>query len=271
MIQKDYYNFDAFIVLHGTDTLSYTASSLSFMLENLNKPVILTGSQIPIMELKNDAVDNFLGSLLIASQYNIPEVCIYFGNRLMRGNRTSKTSTSKIIAFETPNMPPLGEVGVNFKINWNHVLKFSYDVQGKLDVFTDMSDEISMINITPCINLRVVENIVQNSRAVVLQAYGMGNIPTSNTELMNILNKAIRNDIIIVVMSQCKDGGVNDLYETGRALVDIGAVLAFDMTVECVISKLSYLIGKGYSVTKIKKMVMQNLRGEMTDTKKVNN
>lgn len=134
-----------------------------------------------------------------------------------------------------------------------------------------MSDEVSMINITPCLNLRVVENILQSCKAVVLQAYGMGNIPTSNQKLMSLLSSAIRNDVILVIMSQCKDGGVNDLYETGRALVEIGAVLAFDMTVECVIAKLSYLLGKGYSVPKIKKMVMQSLRGEMTDLKKSSN
>lgn len=128
-----------------------------------------------------------------------------------------------------------------------------------------------MINITPCLNLRVVENILQSCKAVVLQAYGMGNIPTSNQKLMSLLSSAIRNDVILVIMSQCKDGGVNDLYETGRALVEIGAVLAFDMTVECVIAKLSYLLGKGYSVPKIKKMVMQSLRGEMTDLKKSSN
>ena len=114
MIYDVYYDFDAFIVLHGTDTISYTASSLSFMLENLNKPVVLTGSQIPILELKNDAVDNFLGALLIAGHYQIPEVTIYFGNKLLRGNRTTKISTSKLSAFDSPNFSPLAEIGVNF-------------------------------------------------------------------------------------------------------------------------------------------------------------
>ena len=158
MIQQNYECYDAFIVLHGTDTLAYTASSLSFMLENLNKSVILTGSQIPILELKNDAVDNFLGALLIAGQYRVPEVCIYFGNKLMRGNRTSKVSTSRIVAFEAANMQALGEVGVSFNIRWSLINRYNFE--GKLQVFTEMSDEVSMINITPCINLRVVENIL---------------------------------------------------------------------------------------------------------------
>lgn len=130
MIQEHYYSFDAFIVLHGTDTLAYTASSLSFMLENLNKPVVLTGSQIPILELKTDAVDNLLGALLIAGQYQIPEVTVFFGNKLLRGNRTTKMSTSKIVAFESPNFGPLGEVGVNFNIAWHRLLRHNFE--GKL-------------------------------------------------------------------------------------------------------------------------------------------
>ena len=127
MIKDNYHDFDAFVILHGTDTMSYTASGLSFMLENLNKPVILTGSQIPILELKNDAVDNFLGSLLIAGQYSIPEVVIYFGNKLLRGNRSHKQSTSAFVAFETPNLGILGEIGVNFTIHWDRILRHSFE------------------------------------------------------------------------------------------------------------------------------------------------
>lgn len=185
MIQKNYYSYDAFVVLHGTDTVAYTASSLSFMLENLNKPVILTGSQIPILELKTDAVDNLLGALLIAGQYQIPEVCIFFGNKLLRGNRTTKISTLKIVAFESPNLGPLGEVGVNFSIHWNRLMRHNFD--GKLRVFTDFSENISLINVMPCMNLSVVENILQASKAVIVQAYGMGNIPSQNRKLVGIL------------------------------------------------------------------------------------
>ena len=250
MIQEHYYSYDAFVVLHGTDTVAYTASSLSFMLENLNKPVILTGSQIPILELKTDAVDNLLGALLIAGQYQIPEVAVFFGNKLLRGNRTTKISTSKIVAFESPNLGPLGEVGVNFSINWSRLLRHNFD--GKLRVFTWFSENISLINIMPCMNLSVVENILQASKAVIVQAYGMGNIPSQNRKLVGILRQAIENDVIIVIMTQCREGGVNDLYETGRALVELGAVLAYDMTLECVLAKLAYLLGKGYSDEKTK-------------------
>mmetsp|Transcript_14242 Transcript_14242/g.24221 ORF Transcript_14242/g.24221 Transcript_14242/m.24221 type:complete len:279 (-) Transcript_14242:949-1785(-) len=198
-IQKNYSNFDAFIVLHGTDTMAYTASSLSFMLENLNKPVILTGSQIPILELKNDAVDNFLGALLIAGQYQIPEVTIFFGNKLLRGNRSTKQSTSQMAAFATPNAGVLGEVGVDFTIHFDRILRHKFE--GKLNVFTNMSEEISMLKITPCINLRVIDSVLKNSRAVVIQAYGMGNIPTNNKQLYESIKEAIENGVIIVIMT----------------------------------------------------------------------
>ena len=243
MIKNNYDAYDAFIVIHGTDTLAYTASMLSFVLENLTKPVILTGSQIPILELKNDAFDNFLGSLLIGSQYLIPEVMIFFGNKLIRGNRAKKVSTGDILAFDSPSYGLLGEVGVNFVIHWKRII-YGRGYEGELNVFKDLNDEISTININPCINLKVVESILSNSKAVIVQAYGMGNIPTKNVKLMNMLSEAINNDVIIVIMTQCAQGGVNDLYETGRYLVDLGAVLAFDMTFECVTAKLSYLMGK---------------------------
>jgi L-asparaginase/Glu-tRNA(Gln) amidotransferase subunit D len=135
--------------------------------------------------LKNDAVDNFLGALLIAGNYQIPEVCIYFGNKLLRGNRTTKISTSKLAAFDSPNYAPLAELGVNFQIYWSRVIRFNFE--GKIKIFTEMSEDISMINIIPCLNIRVIESILQSSKAVVIYAYGMGNIPTNNKQLMNLL------------------------------------------------------------------------------------
>ena len=194
--------------------MAYTASSLSFMLENLSKPVILTGSQIPILELKNDAVDNFLGALLIAGHYSIPEVSIFFGNKLMRGNRCTKNSTTKIVAFESVNFGHLGEVGVNFNICWSRVLQHNFE--GDLNVFTDMSEDISIINMSPCINLKVIESILCNSKAVVIQAYGMGNLPTNNKKLLSLIKTAIEKDVVVIIKTQCSEGGVNDLYETGR-------------------------------------------------------
>ena len=246
-IEQNYLNYDSFIVLHGQDTIGYTASSLSFILENLNKPVILTGSQIPLIELKNDALDNFLGSLLIAGQYRIPEVTIFFGNVLLRGNRATKISTSKVVAFNSPNLDPLAEVGMEIKVHWNRIMESNFDAH--LNVFTNMCDEISTIVFTPYLDMGVIDSIIQNSKGVVLMAYGMGNIPTN---LINIFKKALSNNVIIVVMTQCQEGTVSD----NKELVDLGAVLAFDMTLECIISKLSYLLGKNYSSSKVKKMMM---------------
>lgn len=135
--------------------------------------------------MKNDAVDNFLGALLIAGNYQIPEVCIYFGNKLLRGNRTTKISTCKLAAFDSPNYGPLAELGVNFQIYWSRVIRFNFE--GKIKIFTEMCEDISMINIIPCLNIRVIESILQSSKAVVIYAYGMGNIPTNNKQLMNLL------------------------------------------------------------------------------------
>jgi len=142
---------------------------------------------------------------------------------------------------------------------------------GELTVFENMSTDISTISMAPCINMKVVESVMLNSKAVIVQAFGMGNIPSNNKKFMNILEEAISKNIIIVIMTQCYQGEVNDVYETGRELVSKGAVLAYDMTMECLFAKLSYLMGKGYSVPKIKQMMMQSLRGELTDIKKAKN
>jgi lysophospholipase len=198
-IEDSYKKYDGFIILHGTDTMAYTASSLSFMLENLNKTVVITGSQIPILELKNDAVDNLLGALMVAGHFSIPEVLIFFHNKLLRGNRSTKESTSEMEAFNTPNFPPLGVMGVNFDIRWDLAQRHMYE--GKMESFTKMSSNISLISVAPCINLKVVESVLMNSEAVILEAYGMGNIPSKNKDLLNLIKKAIENDVIIVITS----------------------------------------------------------------------
>ena len=160
-IEDNYKDYDGFIVLHGTDTMAYTAAGLSFMLENLNKTVVVTGSQIPIVELKNDAVDNLLGSILVAGHYSIPEVAIFFNNKLIRGNRATKESTSDMGAFNSPNFEPLGVMGVNFEIKWENIQRHVFE--GKLNVFTNMSNNISMISISPCLNIKAIEAILSNS------------------------------------------------------------------------------------------------------------
>ena len=165
-IESNYNQFDSFIILHGTDTMSYTASSLSFMLENLNKLVILTGSQIPILELKNDAVDNFLGALLLAGQYQIPEVTIFFGNKLIRGNRSTKRSSENIVAFDSPNTGVLGDVGVDFKIYYSRILRHKFE--GRLNVFTNLSSDIAVLNMTPMVNANSLKSVMSSAKGVVI-------------------------------------------------------------------------------------------------------
>jgi len=198
-IEENYRLYDAFIVLHGTDTIAYTASALSFMLENLNKTVIITGSQIPLLELKNDAVDNLLGSLLVAGHYIIPEVCVFFANKLLRGNRVTKESTIEMTAFNTPNFAPLGVMGVDFDISWEHIQRHAYD--GHINAFSNMTNSISLLSISPLLNLKIVETILFQSKAVIIQAYGMGNIPSNNKDLMKMMKEAISQDIIVVILT----------------------------------------------------------------------
>ena len=200
-IESNYNKFDSFIILHGTDTMSYTASSLSFMLENLNKLVILTGSQIPILELKNDAVDNFLGALLLAGQYQIPEVTIFFGNKLIRGNRSTKRSSENIVAFDSPNTGVLGDVGVDFKIYYSRILRHKFE--GRLNVFTNLSSDIAVLNMTPMVNANSLKSVMSSAKGVVIQAYGMGNIPSNNQQLLAVLHEAIKRGVILVIKTQC--------------------------------------------------------------------
>jgi lysophospholipase len=169
--------------------MAYTASTLSFILENLNKTVVLTGSQIPLSELRNDAVDNLLGSLLVAGPYLIPEVVIFFGNRLFRGNRCCKENSLQLAAFNSPNMEPLARFDVSFDINWDRVLPHS---TGHFKLHKKLETAISFIYLSPTINIKAIESVFSNSKAVILAGYGMGNLPTLNLQLMQIISQAIQ-------------------------------------------------------------------------------
>jgi len=251
--------------------MAYTASLLSFMFEGLNKTVVLTGSQIPITELRNDAVDNLLGSLIVAGTFKIPEVCIYFCNKVFRGNRATKDNSSKLSAFNSPNMDPLATLDVNFKINWERVIRLN---ETKLKLSTRLETNIAFITMSPIMNIKALQLVLSKdggSKAVIIAGYGMGNLPSNNKELMKCIQDAVTRNVIVVIKTQCHRGAVNDLYETGRVLTKIGCVLAMDMTVECIFAKLAYLLGKGltdperYTVETIKKLMKTNLRGELTD------
>jgi lysophospholipase len=195
--------------------MAYTASLLSFVLENLNKTVVLTGSQIPISELRNDAVDNLLGSLIVAGTFLLPEVCVYFDNKLMRGNRSTKDSSSLLEAFNSPNMAPLARLDVNFAIEWNRVLRFS---SGAFNVCQSLEANISFMTMSPLMNIKALGLVMMESKAVILAGYGMGNLPSNNKELMQTIREAIQRGVIVVIKTQCHRGSVNDVYETGRVL-----------------------------------------------------
>ena len=242
VIEKNYRDYDGFVIIHGTDTMAYTASTLSFMFENLNKTVVVTGSQIPISQLRSDAVDNLLGALMVAGPFQIPEVVIYFDNKIIRGNRATKESSCKMAAFASPNMPPLAIFDVSLAVEWHRILKHN---KGTFKVFRDMNTNIAQITLSPLFtNWSALDHLFKNSSAVILSGYGMGNLPINNQILMDTIRSAVENGVFVVVSTQCHHGTVSDIYATGRFLTEMGCILAQDMTLECLFAKLSYLIGK---------------------------
>ena len=275
--------------------MAYTASALGFMFENLTKPIVVTGSQLPIYEQNTDAVDNFLGALLFAGTYKIHEVAIYFADRLLRGCRATKNSTNQFPAFESPNYSLLAEVGVEFKIHWDKIRE--NDPKKDLLTFRDFDSEVHVVSIQPYINAKSLASIISVNKAIILLAYGMGgmrvqvqaknpdgspkfdkdgNAVMIDSPLMNAITAAIKAKKLVVVMTQCARGNVSSVYEVGQTLIKKGAVLAEDMTVEAVLAKVSYLLGKQnvekFSFDELKKRVGQNLRGELTpvsDTKAI--
>jgi len=260
-IESRYSNYDGFVILHGTDTMAYTASALSFMLEGLAKPIIVTGSQIPLCEIRNDARDNLIAAMLIAAEGEIPEVCLYFGNRLFRGNRATKISSDELVAFDSPNYPVLAEAGVHIEVN----RKYLREKAQQLILRKFEKQQIGVLKIFPGIQFEVFENIfTDNLGGIVLEAFGVGNIPESPA-LIRILQKAEENGTIVVVCTQCLRGSVSiGTYEASDLLVRAGAVSGWDMTVEAAVTKLYYLLSQGCSRAEIKSLMQANLRGELT-------
>jgi L-asparaginase len=262
-IARNYHDYDGFVVLHGTDTMAYAASALSFMLEGLQKPVIFTGSQIPICEIRNDARDNLITAILIAGNYNIPEVCLYFGDRLFRGNRTVKVNADRLDAFDSPNYPPLGTVGIDIKINTDLINK----VPPKEIVVHNFGDHsISALRLFPGISARVVENILHPPlKGLILETYGVGNIPDQNKELINVLKRACEQGVVIVACTQSLRGTVDlGAYKAGSVLERIGVISGYDMTTEAALAKMYYLFSRGYGIEEIRRLMQENIRGELT-------
>ena len=264
VISDNYDKYDGFVVLHGTDTMAYTASALSFMLENLGKPVILTGSQIPIGAVRSDARENLITSMLIAADGKCPEVGLYFGGKLLRGNRSTKVSADEMNAFDSLNYPPLA--GADITIHYNE--KFIRKAEKGFRAFTlEENIPIAVLKIFPGIQFSFFESIMtEKLRGLVLEAFGVGNVPQYDDALLPLIRKAADNGTVIVVCTQCKKGTVQlGTYETSSALQDAGALSGQDMTVEAAVTKLAYLTSRGYTSDEIRRMMEEDLRGELTE------
>ncbi len=263
IISKAYDKYDGFVVLHGTDTMAYTASALSFMLENLSKPVVLTGSQIPLCEIRSDARDNIITSLIIAASGRVSEVCIYFGGQLLRGNRALKYSADGLIAFVSPNYPALAEAGISISYNDAYIAKANSERPFNYVPFDNVP--IGVIKIFPGIQFELFESIMtERLKGIVIETFGSGNIPQQGDALLPIIRKAFEGGTVLTVCSQCPQGTVTlGTYETSMSLKSAGAISGKDITTEAAVTKLYYLFSKGYDKETIKNLMGTNLRGEM--------
>uniref|UniRef100_A0A8D0AXJ2 asparaginase n=1 Tax=Salvator merianae TaxID=96440 RepID=A0A8D0AXJ2_SALMN len=262
-IEINYEKYNGFVILHGTDTMAYTASALSFMCENLGKTIVLTGSQVPIYELRNDGRANLLGALLFAGQFIIPEVCLYFYNELYRGNRVTKVNADSFSAFSSPNLPPLAKTDVDIKINWETVWRAN--TTKKFVIHTDVNSNVGLLRIFPGITAAVVKAFLQSPiEGVVLETYGIGNAPNNCPELLQELKNATDRGVLILNCTQCLQGTVSLVYATGKTLMDAGVIPGADMTPEAALAKLSYVLSKPGTLDEKRKMLNENLRGEIT-------
>lgn len=264
-----YDKYDGFVILHGTDTLAYSASALSFMLEGLDKPVVFTGAQIPLCELRSDGRDNLITSMMIASDDVIREVSLCFGDSVLRGNRAIKYSADGMVAFTSPNCNKLADAGIT--IEYDHAsisdyVKNSFDT-GPLNFVRLKESRIAVIKVVPGIQFDIFEPIMCEALdGLVLETFGKGNIPDYDPALSRLISEASKCGTIVVVCTQCPAGTVSlGTYKAGSALVEAGAVSGGNMTTEAAITKLTYLLSKGLPADEIRRLMQTSLRGELTN------
>jgi L-asparaginase len=269
VIEREYLKHDGFVILHGTDTMCYTASALSFMLEDLNKPVIFTGSQLPIGVLRTDGKENLLTAIEIAAETRngqpmVPEVCILFQNKLFRGNRTSKHNAEYFNAFVSENYPPLAEAGISIHYNYSAI---HYPVNIKpLKVHTRLDDHVVILKLFPGIRKEYVIAVLTlpGLRALVLETFGAGNASTADW-FIKAIHEACERGLIILNVTQCPAGSVNPgKYETSRLLHQSGAVNGRDLTTEAAVTKLMFLLGHDNDPVRVKEHLNESLSGEIT-------
>lgn len=262
-IYDNYEDFDGFVVLHGTDTMAYSASALSFMFENLSKPIIVTGSQIPLSQLRSDGQVNVLNSLYIAANYPINEVGLYFNNKLFRGNRSIKAYADGFDAFDSPNLAPLLEAGINITLKMGEL---NQPTEGDVYLNNITPQPIGVVHLYPGISHELVKNVLQQPvKALILRSYGVGNAPQDKM-LLEQLEAATRQGIVVVNLSQCVRGKVNmDGYATGASLSKCGLISGKDMTLEATLTKLHYLLSQTLSYEEICQKMQVSLRGELSE------
>ena len=270
IIADNYDRYDGFVILHGTDTMAYTASALSFMLENLTKPVVLTGSQLPIGQLRTDGKENLVTSIDLAASHHedgtpmVPEVCIYFSGKLLRGNRSTKQNAEGFNAFESFNYPSLCDAGINFNFHHHEILKPNYEQP--MVPHTALDSNITLLSIFPGIQENIIRHLIEapELRSIVMRSYGSGNAP-QHPWLMKLLKEAANRGVVVVNISQCIAGSVEmERYDTGFQLKNAGVVTGYDSTVEAALAKLMFLQGMYRDNGMVRKLMHKSIAGEIS-------